>query len=455
MQYHFDHWTTEEGLPQNSVLAIAQTRDGYLWIATYNGLARFDGVRFTIFDKNNTPAFKTSRFHEIFTDASGALWLGVEDGGVLQYQNGVFTSLTTAQGLPSNTVLNVQSVRDGSLLISTDKGAVWWRDGQIGPYTQNEPGEDLRVYIGPSGTHWIIDKIGLRQARNANGQYTYYSLPLDLPMLVNTKRLEDQRGALWIAPPRQGIFRIQGGVMTDYTQKLGLPANATIYKILEDADGSLWIATVNSGLLHFSNDANEKLTTYTTADGLSSNGIRGLLRDREGTLWIGTDGGGLNRLTRQYISGYSEAQGLAGNIAHAVLADRAENIWAATHNGLSRISNGTITNYLRSETTGSLPLRGMQALHEDRSGRLWIGGYDGLCSFKDGVFSAAIREINGVGVNTWAIHEDQQGTEKERAEDDEGGDAENIGPGIVPTDGQEVFIDEGGMAGGRRRRSRG
>ncbi|MBL8206065.1 MAG: hypothetical protein JNM09_17645 [Blastocatellia bacterium] len=401
---------TEDGLPQNSVLAIAQTRDGYLWIATYNGLARFDGVRFTIFDKNNTPAFKTSRFHEIFTDASGALWLGVEDGGVLQYQNGSYTAFTTAQGLPSNTVLNVRSGRDGAILISTDKGAVWWRNGRVVPYTESESGEDLRVYLGPSGTHWIIDKKGLRQPRTADGTYSYYPLPIELPILINTKFHEDRHGALWIAPPRYGIFKIQNGVLTNYTQKFDLAATTTIHKILEDADGSLWFATINSGLLHFSNDSEEKLTSYTTANGLSSNGTRGLFRDREGTLWIGTDGGGLNRLTPQHLSGYSEAQGLAGNIAHAVLADRAGNVWVATHNGLSKISNGTITNYPHGETAGSLPLRGLQALHEDRKGRLWIGGYDGLCSLQNGVFSPAVREINGVGVNVWAIHEDQQGT---------------------------------------------
>jgi signal transduction histidine kinase/ligand-binding sensor domain-containing protein len=409
-QYRFDNWTTEHGLPQNSVLAIAQTRDGYLWLATYNGLVRFDGVRFTVFDKNNTPSFKTSRFHEIFEDATGTLWLCVEDSGVIRYQNGVFTPFTTAQGLPSNTVINVQSGPAGKLLISTDAGAVWQHNGQIVPYEGNTVDKDLRVYLGRSGKHWVIDKRGLRQSGNTNGEQTHYQLPANLAALINTQRLEDRHGAFWIAPPRHGIFKIKDGVVTDYTQKLKLSVPTTITRILEDADESLWFATLNSGLIHFSNDAAETFTTYTTADGLSSNSIRELFRDREGTLWIGTDGGGLNRMTRQFISGYSEAQGLAGNVAHAVLADRAGTVWVATHNGLSKLSNGAITNYLRAETPGSLPLRGLQALYEDRSGRLWLGGYDGLCSFKDGVFSPALREINGLNINVWALHEDRHGT---------------------------------------------
>jgi signal transduction histidine kinase/ligand-binding sensor domain-containing protein len=408
-QYRFDNWTTENGLPQNSVLAIAQTQDGYLWLATYNGLARFDGVRFTVFDKHNTSAFKTSRFQDLFADATGALWLSVEEGGAIRYQSGVFTPFTTAQGLPSDMVRNVQSSPDGALLIVTDKGAVWLRNGQFAPYAEDATAEDLRVYLGPSGTHWVMDKTGLRHSRQANGAYSYYDLPAEMPHLPNTKRFEDRHGALWIAPPRYGIFKIKDGVATDYTQRLKLSKPATIVKILEDVDGSLWFATLNAGLIHFSNNAAETVTVYTTADGLSSNAMRGLLRDREGTLWIGTDGGGLNRMTRRFISGYSEAQGLAGNVAHAVSADRAGNIWVATHNGLSKLSAGAITNYQYATTAGRLPLRGLQALHEDRSGRLWVGGYDGLCSFKDGVFSPALLQHNGLALNVWAMCEDRHG----------------------------------------------
>ena len=407
-QYRFDNWTTEHGLPQNSVLAIAQTQDGYLWLATFNGLVRFDGARFTVFDKNNTPAFKTSRFHDLFKDATGGLWLFVEDGGAIRYQNGVFTPFTTAEGLPNNTVTNVQSCPDGTVLIVTNGGPVRLRDGQIVPDTEGVVVKDSLVYLGRSGARWVVDKNGLRQSGRPGGQDIHYSLNTKL-WAPDTRLLEDRHGALWVAPISRGLHKVKDGVVTDYTQRLKLSATATIFKILEDADGSLWLGTLNAGLIHFSNDAAETVTTYTTADGLSSNSLRGLFRDREGTLWIGTGGGGLNRMRRQFISGYSEAQGLAGNIAHAVLADRADNVWVATQNGLSKLTDGAISNYLPAETAGSLPLRRLQALHEDRSGRLWVGGSDGLCFFKDGVFSAALRRHNGLAVNVWAIHEDRQG----------------------------------------------
>ncbi|HMX28849.1 MAG TPA: two-component regulator propeller domain-containing protein, partial [Blastocatellia bacterium] len=373
-QYRFDNWTTEQGLPQNSVLAITQTRDGYLWLATYNGLVRFDGVRFTVFDKNNTPAFKTNRFENLFEDPTGTLWLSIEDGGLIRYQNGVFTPLTVEQGLPSNTVLNLQRTPDGALFISTPQGAVWWRNNQPVAYEHSSATRgDTKVYLGPSGTHWSTDKNGLHQRSN-DGRVTHYELPGEPKFLPSANMLEDRSGALWVAPLQHGVFKVEHGVLTDYTKRLGLSNPIGILRILEDADGSLWFATLNSGLIHFSNDAAEKVVAYTTADGLSSNGIRGLYKDHEGTLWIGTAGGGLNRMTRQFISGYSEAQGLAGNVAHAVLADRAGSVWVGTHNGLSRITNGAITNYRNAPSPGSLPLHGIQSLYEDRSGRLWIGG---------------------------------------------------------------------------------
>src|SRR4030095_4747645 len=87
-QYRFDSWTTDEGLPQNTVSAILQTRDGYLWLATAGGLVRFDGLRFTVFDKGNTKGLISVRFSALFEDAERSLWIGTEDGGLTRYRNG-------------------------------------------------------------------------------------------------------------------------------------------------------------------------------------------------------------------------------------------------------------------------------------------------------------------------------------------------------------------------------
>lgn len=401
-QYRFDNWTTEQGLPQNTVPAITQTRDGYLWVGTYNGLARFDGVRFTAYDKSNNKAFSNSRVSDLYEDAAGALWVGIVEGGVLRYQNGVFTSFTREQGLPNNnTLMGMRSSPGKTPLIFTDAGAVWWRDGGFVPYEVSGTPNEIQMYVGRSGTHWLVDKLGLHARKD--GQNTDYTIPVELGSLSSLKFNEDRSGALWLGGERHGVFKVKNGSMTDYSQRLKLSAGAVITRILEDADGSLWFGTINTGLIHFREGEQDEVSVYTMANGLSSNGIVGLFQDRENTLWIGTDGGGLNRMTRRFITSYSAAQGLAGNVVHSVLEDQAGNIWAATQAGLSRITNGVVTNYPSGRAPQNLPLQ-PQSLQIDHTGRLWIGGWNGLCTFNNGVFSMAIP-----GLNVHAMLEDRQG----------------------------------------------
>src|ERR1051326_3777502 len=97
-QYRFDHWTAETGLPQNIITAIHQTPEGYLWVATLDGLARFDGVRFTIFNKSNTPGISSNRFTCLYQDAQGNLWAGTEVGVLTRYHQGQFSTYATEHG---------------------------------------------------------------------------------------------------------------------------------------------------------------------------------------------------------------------------------------------------------------------------------------------------------------------------------------------------------------------
>ena len=101
-QYRFDHWTADNGLPQNSVCDIVQTRDGYLWLTTFDGLVRFDGVRFTVFNKSNSPGILSNRFMQVYEDRHGDIWASTESGMLVRRHEGRFTTCTTAQGLPSN-----------------------------------------------------------------------------------------------------------------------------------------------------------------------------------------------------------------------------------------------------------------------------------------------------------------------------------------------------------------
>lgn len=137
--YNFGSWTVDSGLPQNTVYAIRQTQDGYLWFTTLDGLVRFDGVRFTVFSRSNTEGLSSNRFNTLLEDGDGDLWAGTEDGGLARYRDGRFTTYTTADGLPNNRILGLLNNAGPGLLVLTQGGPARWRDGQFTALTGELP----------------------------------------------------------------------------------------------------------------------------------------------------------------------------------------------------------------------------------------------------------------------------------------------------------------------------
>src|SRR5262245_25643139 len=135
--YLHDSWTTENGLPQNDV-KVLQTRDGYLWLGTHGGLARFDGLRFTVFDTGNTPTLRSNRILTLCEDREGTLWIGTQNGGLTSYSKEKFTTFTTRDGLPDESVYDLLADRQGTLWISTPKGLARRSAGQLTTYTTRD-----------------------------------------------------------------------------------------------------------------------------------------------------------------------------------------------------------------------------------------------------------------------------------------------------------------------------
>jgi ligand-binding sensor domain-containing protein len=382
------------------VLAITQTRDGYLWFATLDGLVRYEGVRFTIFDRSNTKGLTTNRCLSLFEDATGALWIGTEDGGLIRFRGGACAAFTTADGLPDNLVLEIQASGDGNLIVTTRSGVAEWRDGRLVPYPRKGLFNPPKVYIGRSGARWLWDQTGLR--RSKDGQESVYGIPLDQSKPARAVLYETRSGDLWGKQGPQSLFRISNGAVIRYTEKDGLPANVeNFWAMLEDRHGNLWFGANKAGLLRYKDG---RFTVYTTADGLSSNDVRSIFEDREGTLWIGTNERGLNRLTRQFITALSTENGLIGDNVYPIYEDRAGQIWLGTFSGLSRFSAGRFTNYNRAN---GLSYIGVQALTSDRAGRLWIGTLGGLFSFTAGRFT--LHPESPLHTPVQAIHEDSAG----------------------------------------------
>ncbi|HJZ79054.1 MAG TPA: two-component regulator propeller domain-containing protein [Pyrinomonadaceae bacterium] len=400
-QYRIDHWTTDNGLPQNTVQAIVQTRDGYLWLTTFDGLARFDGVRFTVFDKNNTKGLTSNRFTALYEDKDGALWAGTEDGGLTIYRHGVFTSYTTADGLPSNQVFRLLRDINGEPLITTPNGPVYMREGKFIPAPAEYQSPDLKFYLGPSGTQWTIDAHGVRQAKD--GRVTHYPIKPDfIHSDTDLAPYEDSQGELWLGD-RSSLYRLRDGRITRYTATDGLPPGVLLRPECEDNDGGLWLAT---GLIFLEGVGparfkDGRFTFYGSDARLAKVNIGAIFKDREGTIWIGTKRG-LYRLRKQLITAYSTESGLAHGEVYPLLQARDGHVWIGTIQGLSQFRDGRFENNPLIE-----PKWIVQALWEDGAGRLWIGAVTGLLRYKDGKLENLSEAVPGA--TTWAIRTDRAG----------------------------------------------
>ncbi len=388
-QYSHDVWQTEDGLPHENIIAIIQTHDGYIWLGTPVGLVRFDGVRFTLFDKSNTANIKNNNITELFEDREGTLWIGSE-GGLYQLNDGEFTLYTVKDGLSSNYIRSIYEDKEGSLWIGTYGGGVnRLRDGKFTFYTTQEGlsyDYVMSICEDREGNLWIATQ-GRGLNRLKDGKITTYTTQDGLSNDVVMSVYEDREGNLWIGTYGGGVNKLQDGKFTSYTTSEGLSHNSVI-SIVEDKDWNLWISTDGGGVSRLK-DGN--FSTFTTKDGLSNNTVRSIFEDREGSLWIGTYGGGLNRLKDGKFTTYTSKEGLSGELVMSVYKDMEGSLWLGTSvGGINRFKDGKFTAYTTKE---GLSHKIVTSIYEDRNEILWIGTLGGgINRFKDGKFTIYARK---------------------------------------------------------------
>jgi PAS domain S-box-containing protein len=402
-QYSHEVWQTEQGLPQNSIQAITQTRDGYLWFGTQEGLVRFDGVAFTVFDKRNTPQIKQNHVHSLYEARDGSLWVGTT-GGLIQLRNGRFTSFTTKEGLSNDYALSIREDRDGAIWAGTFGGGLnRWKEGKFTAYSVKDGLANDFVWSldsSPDGSLWIGTSGGLTRLKD--GTFTTYTTADGLPDNVVWSITHARDGGLWVGT-NGGVGRFKDGRFTVYTTKDGLSHNS-VYAILEDQHGTVWIATNGGG---FNRLRDGKLTSFTAKDGLSTDFLLSLCQDMEGSIWIGTYGGGVNRLKDSKFVSYTTKDGLGHNFLRAIYQTRDGSVWLGTQGGgMSRWKDGAMTTYTIKD---GLAHDTVMSFHESRDGSLWIGTNSGLSRFKDGRFTTYTTK-DGLSNNfIRAIHEDRAG----------------------------------------------
>lgn len=352
-QYRHDSWQVENGLPQNSIYAIAQTPDGYLWLGTSAGLVRFDGLRFTTFDNSNTSAIKRNTISRLFADRSGNLWIDTLSGGVLRYKNGEFQPITIEDGLPEGAVTAWCEDQNGIFWIATltYAGLMQWRDNKF------------------------VQAVAIEK------------LPQS-PVLAMTF---DRQGALWLGTRDAGLLRFEGDRLTAFRTKAG-PAKAgqtleglpddKVNSLYSDRNGDLWIGT-DKGICKWSQG---RISLQGIPASLQTGRISALSGDADGNLWIGVSGAGLYRLSAGEASAFTEKNGLTSNTVTSFFEGREGALWAGTTVGLNRFRDGVFTTFTTAE---GLPTDDAGSISMDADGGLWLAPVSGgLYRFKDGLYKS-------------------------------------------------------------------
>ena len=399
---HYVHsvWQRQEGLMQPTVRVITQTRDGYLWLATWGGLVRFDGVSFTTFDLQNTPLLKDNAINALVEDHDGALWIGTASAGLLRLKDGKFTSYTKTQGLSSNYILSLYVDSAGTLWIGTDRGLNRLTAGKFTAYTTADglTGNSITaVHEDRERNLWLgTSDAGVMKFRD--GKFTAYNRSSGLNSDLVEVIYEDHEGRIWFGTDA-GLQFFQNGKFVLYPEEL---KEVSITAVFEDRAGSLWVGTYNSGMKRIKNG---NVTSYDSYNGLSANTVHTILEDREGSLWIGTDNGGLNRLKVGDFSSFTVKDGLVADVVLSLSQERNGPLWIGTNKGVSRYQNGAFLNYSRPE----YPFALTKTIYAGNDGSVWFAANDGLLNFRDGKITGYKTKDGLLDNRIRALFEDREG----------------------------------------------
>jgi len=412
VKYLHDVWSTENGLPQNDVTQLIQTRDGYIWLATNGGLARFDGIRFTIFDSGNTPELRSNRILALNEDRDGTLWIGTQNGGLTSYSQGKFKTYTTKDGLPDESIFDIESDRAGNLWLSPG-GLLRLTNGSFTLYTTRDGmPSNGSGYLreGPDGSLWFISGDYLMNFKE--GRFTgyrmiqdYWSLALNISNTVVTKD-----GSVWLNT-KYGLVRFQNGSFTIVAANPapGAPLlpGMSVAQCYIDRAGNLRLVTP-SGLAIYQDG---KVILDTPVPELSRMKIglwtlKAVMEDREGNLWLGAGGIGLYRFRPRQIVAYTAETGLSDQSFLPITDDGAGGLW---------LGNTDAINSLYHFQEGKFTLHSINAqvrsLYRDRTGALLIGTEQGLYQLQDGQTVKEHSLTSSLDRNRMveAIYEDRDG----------------------------------------------
>jgi len=317
-------WHTEDGLPEETMQAFAQTPDHFLWIGTAGGLVRFDGAQFVVFNRESTPAIHENSIFALAAADDGSLWIGTEGGGLVRYRRGVFRTWSAREGLTNGYVRAVIEDAQHDIWVGTDDGLFRVR------------GEAVTRVDGRNG----------------------------MPAISVHAIHEDRDRTLWVGGYH--FFSLHDGKATEFLLPGGLADN--VKSILQTRDGTLWVGTV-SGLQRMPPSSAGRTSTFARVHAIRST-VRSLREGPDGTLWIGSIGEGMTRYHDGELTTFTAPATLPSNTVLSSFEDTERNIWVGTQAGLLRLSRTAVSTF-------SLPDAAdpdFGTIYEDRDGALWLAG---------------------------------------------------------------------------------
>jgi signal transduction histidine kinase/CheY-like chemotaxis protein/ligand-binding sensor domain-containing protein len=402
-QYVHTVWHSEDGLPQNSIQALLQTKDGYLWIGTQEGLVRFNGVEFKVFHKGNTDAIRHNDVRELYEDRDGALWVGTFGGGLVSYQGGKFTDYTVQRGLSNNTVTAVVQDSHGNIWAGTIDGLNELVGGKIINLNKDNGLSDNMVGAiaeDAEGKLVVAMRTGLDVVINGKPMGAYS--PLVTNKTVVKALFRDRDGVLWLGTENRGLESLTRGRLTRYGPAQGLP-NAPIHTIYQDKEATIWVGTEGGGICRL---VSGKFDCYSSKNGLSGAYVESIVQDHEGSLWVGTETGGVNCFKEGALMNYGSEMGLHGS-PRAIFEDPDGSLWIGTSTGLFRMKDSKVTPYLTDKGPAN---NYVYAMFQDHLGNVWVGTDEGGLNKFTGHTLKNYTKSDGLADN-WipAVYEDRSG----------------------------------------------
>lgn len=437
--YTHDSWSTRDGLPHNTILGIAQSREGYLWLATWEGLVRYNGNEFRVFDRSGQPALRDSAIAVVHAGRGGGLWFADSRGNLGRWRPGDSVRFWgRAEGLPGNSIDGLYEDTDGQVWIALNGAGLGRLQPANGRFDLLRPAEHGAGFVGirpvqdKDGRLWIGTLQGLmyvdgdrllpapRELGLPPGLAWPYRAPdgrlwvmagADLYVMQDgrlrlwrsvpqagriTAVLQDRHGTVWLGTENQGVLRVEDEGVKAVDRSMGLP-EGRVAALFEDQEGSLWAGT-NGGLYRL------REALFATVDmraGLGNDFVRTLAEDARGTLWIGGSSGldGLSPDGRIRHFSLQSAGANKGDVSVLALQVDGDEVWAGTYgDGLYRLRDGQVVR--RYGTADGLPNAHVRALARSREGGLWIGTRQGVSLLR----GDAIQPLQTPGLPRTLVH---------------------------------------------------